>query len=102
MKLPDGNGIDLVTYIQENFPSLPVAVITAFGNIELAVQALKAGAFDFISKPVDVPALRKLVTTALQLSEERNSILPNFVGSSQEMKILKNQLKTIHTVVTTN
>jgi len=95
MQLPDGNGIDLVAYIQENFPNLPVAVITAFGNIELAVQALKAGAFDFISKPVDLSTLRKLVTTALRLSEERNSILPNFVATSREMEFLKNKIKKV-------
>jgi len=95
MKLPDGDGIDLVAHIQENCPNLPVAVITAFGNIELAVQALKAGAFDFISKPVDLTILRKLVTTALRLSEERNSILPNFVGTSKEMEALKDKIKKI-------
>src|SRR5258708_39956331 len=51
MRLPDGNGIDLVRHIQERFPYLPVAVITAFGNMETAVAALKAGALYFVSKP---------------------------------------------------
>jgi len=68
MRLPDGNGIELVEWIQQNFPNLPVAVITAYGNMELAVQALKAGAFDFVSKPVDLEDLRRLVHTALKLS----------------------------------
>ncbi len=68
MKLPDGNGIDLVQYIQARYPDTPSAVITAHGNMESAVQALKAGAFDFVSKPVDLSMLRTLVTTALKLS----------------------------------
>ncbi|MET0101977.1 MAG: sigma-54 dependent transcriptional regulator [Sedimenticola sp.] len=67
MRLPDGNGIDLVEHIDTHFPDLPVAVITAHGNMESAIQALKAGAFDFVSKPVDLKVLRKLVTAALKL-----------------------------------
>ncbi|MFI4895195.1 MAG: sigma-54-dependent transcriptional regulator [Steroidobacterales bacterium] len=67
MRLPDGDGLDLVAYIQEHHPELPVAVITAHGNVELAVRALKLGAFDFVSKPLDLGVLRKLVATALKL-----------------------------------
>lgn len=51
MKLPDGNGIDIVHYIQQHSPSLPVALITAHGNMDIAIQAMKAGAFDFLNKP---------------------------------------------------
>ncbi|MFK5913451.1 MAG: sigma-54 dependent transcriptional regulator [Woeseiaceae bacterium] len=69
MRLPDGNGIELIEYIQENVPQLPVAMITAHGNMEYAIKALKAGAFDFISKPVDLTVLRHLVSTALKLSD---------------------------------
>ena len=61
MKLPDGNGIELVSYIQKNYPMMPVAVITAHGNMETAIQAMKSGAFDFITKPVDLSVLRTLV-----------------------------------------
>jgi len=68
MRLPDGNGIELVEWIQQHLPNLPVAVITAYGSMELAVQALKAGAFDFVSKPVDLENLRNLVQAALKLS----------------------------------
>ena len=64
MNLPDGNGIDLVKHIQDNFSDLPCAVITAHGNMESAVLALKAGAFDFVSKPVDIQILRSLVSAA--------------------------------------
>ncbi len=67
MRLPDGDGLQLVETIQQAYPELPVAVITAHGNMETAVQALKAGAFDFVSKPVDLQLLRNLVHGALSL-----------------------------------
>jgi two-component system response regulator PilR (NtrC family) len=67
MRLPDGDGLDLVAYIQERHPETPVAVITAHGNVESAVRALKLGAFDFVSKPLDLGVLRKLVATAIKL-----------------------------------
>ncbi len=69
MHLPDGKGLDLVEFIQQNFPRLPVAVITAHGSIDTAIESMKAGAFDFISKPVDLNVLRKLVNTAIQSSQ---------------------------------
>ena len=70
MRLPDGDGIDLVRHMQQRYASIPVAVITAHGNMELAITALKAGAFDFVSKPVDLTVLRNLVNTALKLSHK--------------------------------
>jgi two-component system, NtrC family, response regulator PilR len=70
MRLPDGSGLDLVGHIQRHHPNLPVAVITAYGNVESAVQALKLGAFDFVSKPVDINVLRNLVSTALKTSRQ--------------------------------
>lgn len=73
MRLPDGNGIELVETISQQYPQLPVAVITAHGNMDSAVQALKAGAFDFVSKPVDLTMLRKLVGTALKLEQHPTS-----------------------------
>ena len=69
MRLPDGDGLELVEWIQEHRPGVPVAVITAHGNVEAAVRALKLGAFDFISKPLDLAALRRLVTATLRLAE---------------------------------
>lgn len=69
MRLPDGNGIELVRHIQEKHPYLPVAVITAFGNMETAVAALKAGAFDFVSKPLDLNDLRNIVRAALRVGQ---------------------------------
>ncbi len=67
MRLPDGEGLRLVEYIGEHCPNLPVAVITAHGNMENAVAALKAGAFDYLSKPVSLDQLRVLVKSALNL-----------------------------------
>lgn len=86
MNLPDGNGIDLVSHIQEHYPNLPVAMITAYGNVETAISALKAGAFDFISKPVDLKQLRDLVTAALNLSKTKQSNTSN--ANNQAQKIL--------------
>ncbi len=77
MRLPDGNGLDLVREIAEKFPQLPTAVITAHGKVEDAVNALKIGAFDFVSKPVDLAVLRKLVNTALRLRNDETSEEPS-------------------------
>jgi two-component system response regulator PilR (NtrC family) len=73
MRLPDGTGIELVEHMSRQHPAVPVAVITAFGSVDTAVNALKAGAFDFVSKPVDLAVLRRLVQSALKLSEERRA-----------------------------
>ncbi len=70
MQLPDGNGLELVKYIQNNYRSVPVAVITAFGSMETAVRALKNGAFDFVSKPVDLNELRQLVKSAISANKK--------------------------------
>lgn len=75
MRLADGDGLELVKTIQANHPQLPIAVITAYGNMDLAVSALKAGAFDFVSKPLKLRVLRELVEAALKLSP--NSPLKN-------------------------
>ncbi len=72
MRLPDGNGIELVEHVQEHYPHIPIAVITAHGNMESAIHALKAGAFDFVSKPVDLKMLRNLVGTALKLAKPQS------------------------------
>ena len=70
MRLPDGNGLSLVKEISRDLPDMPVAMITAYGKVEDAVTALKYGAFDFVSKPVDLEALRNLVRTAIKLRED--------------------------------
>ena len=78
MRLPDGDGLELVEHIQTSQPGLPVAVITAFGSIETAIRALKLGAFDFVTKPVELKALRELVSHALKLkgADERAAAAP--------------------------
>ena len=68
MKLPDGNGIDFVAEAQKQYPAMPIAVITAHGSMDSAIVALKSGAFDFLTKPVDLEALRALVKNALDIS----------------------------------
>ena len=70
MRLTDGSGVELVQEITQLYPHTPVAMITAFGNQEAAVGALKAGAFDFVSKPVDLTVLRGLVQHALKLGSQ--------------------------------
>lgn len=69
MRLPDGNGVEFVKHLQTIRPNLPVAVITAHGNIDSAVEAMKNGAFDFVSKPIDINLLRQLVTQAINSGE---------------------------------
>lgn len=69
MRLPDGEGLEIVQHIAEHHGRLPVAVITAFGSAENAVAALKAGAFDYLTKPVGLDQLRTLVKSALRLPE---------------------------------
>ena len=70
MRLPDGDGLELVEYIQSGYKKMPVAVITAHGSTETAIKALKAGAFDFVSKPVDLQKLRGLINSALRLAQK--------------------------------
>jgi two-component system response regulator PilR (NtrC family) len=90
MNLPDGNGIDLVAHIQKQYPSLPVAVITAYGSMDTAVAALKAGAFDFVSKPIELSRLRELVESALRLSTKE--IAPNIPDSEADSQLLGKSL----------
>src|SRR4051812_47205439 len=69
MRLPDGDGLGLLEWISTHTPGVPCAMITAHGNVESAVRALKLGAFDFVSKPLDLGVLRRIVSTALKLSQ---------------------------------
>ncbi len=89
MRLPDGDGIELVRHIQRHHPALPVAVITAYGNMDSAVAALKAGAFDFVSKPVDLKVLRNMVNTALRLSADQPGPERTLIGDAPPMQVLR-------------
>jgi two-component system response regulator PilR (NtrC family) len=99
MRLPDGDGLSLVEWIQTHKPQTPVAVITAHGNVESAVRALKLGAFDFISKPLDVAALRKLIIATLKLGEasENTVQLPQIklLGRSRVMEQLREMIERV-------
>lgn len=70
MRMPDGSGLEVVEYINEQSLDVPVAVITAFGNADQAVQAIKAGAFDYLQKPITLAQLRTLVKSAVKINEE--------------------------------
>jgi two-component system response regulator PilR (NtrC family) len=95
MQLPDGNGLSLVEWMQVQKPDVPVAVITAHGNVETAVRALKLGAFDFVSKPLDLADLRKLVAQAIKLAgrdigaESAVLAAPRLLGQSVVMDELR-------------
>ncbi len=96
MRLPDGNGIELVSHIQRQFPQTPVAVITAHGNAEAAVESLKAGAFDFVSKPVDLAMLRKLVDTALRLRpREAGTDSGGLLGEHESIRQLRSLVERL-------
>ena len=92
MRLPDGDGLELVEWMQQEVPGTPVAVITAHGSVETAVKALKMGAFDFVSKPLDLNDLRKLVKAALKLkyvTPPKDSSTPGLTGTSPAIERLR-------------
>ncbi|CAI8698956.1 Response regulator protein PilR [Pseudomonas sp. IT-P12] len=92
MRLPDGTGLDLVQHIQQRYPQLPVAMITAYGSLETAINALKAGAFDFLTKPVDLSRLRELVGSALRMPAPGSSVDRRLLGDSLPMRNLRKQI----------
>lgn len=89
MRLPDGDGLELVRYISENVRDLPVAVITAFGSMDNAVTALKAGAFDYLAKPVSIDQLRALVKSVFSVpakeGEAHHKDSSSLIGDSPAM-----------------
>jgi len=95
MRLPDGLGLELVQFINAQFPGLPVAVITAYGSAENAVSALKAGAYDYITKPISLKQLRPLVESALKLSSQKESQGANtvdLIGTSPTMGYVRTMI----------
>lgn len=100
MRLPDGSGQEIIELIAAKYAETPVAMITAYGNVDAAVNALKAGAFDFVSKPVDINMLRRLVQTAMQLAEEKKTEPPSAVaakmlGDSPAIQELRGTIKKL-------
>ena len=96
MRLPDGTGLELVQLIQQRYPQTPVAMITAYGSLDTAINALKGGAFDFLTKPVDLARLRELVGTALRLrtpqEPDEGSVDSRLLGDSPPMRALRKQI----------
>ena len=95
MRLPDGDGLELVEWMQSHAAGVPVAVITAHGNVETAVQALKLGAFDFISKPLDLGNLRNIVSNALKLAEKSGEGASRLLGHSPAMQKLREMIERV-------
>ncbi len=99
MRLPDGTGHEIIELIAAQYPDTPVAMITAYGNVDAAVVALKAGAFDFVSKPVDINVLRRLVQTALRLSEAKKANVDassaKLIGESEPMRELRSTIAKV-------
>ena len=98
MRLPDGLGLELVQHISANYSGLPVAVITAYGSAENAVSALKAGAFDYLTKPISLKQLRPLVESALKLStadvkETQNTA--DLIGNSPAMDYVRTMIQKL-------
>ena len=95
MRLPDGDGLELVEWMQTNASGVPVAVITAHGNVETAVQALKLGAFDFISMPLDLQNLRDIVRSALRLEDADSKRGSRLQGESPAMQQLREMVDKV-------
>jgi len=96
MKLPDGNGLNLIQHIQTSYPDVPVAMITAHGSVESAIEALKLGAFDFVTKPLALEKLRELVGHALELrNNAEDSSDHTLIGSTPPMVHLREQVRKV-------
>lgn len=97
MRLPDGNGLDLVKHVNQQYPGLPVAVITAYGSAENAVSALKAGAFDYLTKPISLKQLRPLVHSALRLSdtEPPSAIGAQLIGEAGPIRQVRSMIERL-------
>jgi two-component system response regulator PilR (NtrC family) len=95
MRLPDGDGVEFVNEFQANFSNVPIAVISAHGSMDSAIQALKYGAFDFLTKPINLAALRSVVQSALNVKPKTTNKKPIIIGSS---KLVQDLRKTIEKV----
>jgi len=98
MRLPDGDGLEIVRSITEHYPQTPVAVITAYGSAENAVAALKAGAFDYLAKPVGLEQLRALIKSALRLpggGQDNENPLQSLIGDSPSMQQVRAMIEKL-------
>ena len=100
LRLPDGSGLEIVNFIQQSMPQVPVAVISAHGNMQAAIDAMKAGAFDFVSKPIDLKQLRALIESALALASSTaemklNGSSPRLLGQSPAIQKIREQTRRL-------
>lgn len=100
MRLPDGSGLDLVQFLNQNYAQLPVVMITAYGSIDTAIEAMKVGAFDFLSKPVELDRLRNVVQNALSAEQQdkqsdQDSAIPGIIGKSAPILKLNRQIRKV-------
>ena len=102
LNMPDGSGLELVKYISSHYPQLPVAVLSAYGNMEIAIAALKSGAFDFVSKPINQIELERLLNQAFDQPIEaadapKQQVIEEhmLLGKSETIQILRNTIKKI-------
>ena len=101
LNLPDGDGLELVDHLAKTQPDLPVAVITAHGSTDLAIEALRRGAFDFVNKPLELSRLNQLTQNALQTAQKKTSTEASdpaerlMIGSSSAMQQVRSVLKKV-------
>lgn len=104
LRLPDGSGLDIVKLVVSQYPQTPIAVISAHGNMDIAIDALKMGAFDFVNKPLELPRLRQLVENALQVSKNTqtqqapdvpDAFAERLIGRSKPIQVLKQTIQKL-------
>lgn len=98
MKLPDGDGLDFIAYTQQHYPQMPIAMITAHGSMDTAIIALKAGAFDYLTKPIDLNRLREIIKSALNLNTNKVDNIPldkQFLGENPLIQTLRDQVNKV-------
>ena len=95
MRLPDGDGVEFVNEFQSSYSHIPIAVISAHGSMDSAIQALKYGAFDFLTKPIDLNSLRSIIQSALNVKTKQVSKKPTIIGSSQAVQDLRKTIEKV-------
>lgn len=101
LNLPDGSGLDLVKHVAQQYPKTPIAVLTAYGNMDIAIAALKAGAFDFMNKPINQQHLHQVLQKALYVPESVLNTADSpieeriLIGHSAPMKKLRSSIQKI-------